>query len=198
MKTAAAIVLAVSVASASASLSPRQIDKIPPCALQCAIGQITSTGCAQTDFACICSASAFVAGLVPCVQAACTPAQFDDTVKAAQGLCSAAGVTLSIPSGPVSTSAGTSSMPATMTSEMSSMMTESSMMSSMMSESSMISSMVSSMATTTVAGTTTSRNGSVTVTTTPPSATGSPGAASRNTVALSGLGAILAFVAALL
>lgn len=196
MKTASAFVLAVSVAAASASLSPRQIDQIPQCALQCALGQITSTGCAsQTDFKCICEASSFVAGLVPCVQKACTAAEYEQTVKAAQGLCLAAGVTLSVPSGPASTSAAssaaTSSMPATMTSEMSSMMTsESSMMSSMMS------SEVSTMATTTAAGTTRSPN--ATVTTSTPSATGSPGAASRNTVALSGLGAILALVAALL
>jgi len=91
-------------AGLTASLVSAQLENFPTCALGCAISSLPSTGCGQTDIACICGASAFLAGLTPCVQAQCTPQEFQTTIEAARQLCLSAGVTLSIPGPPSATS----------------------------------------------------------------------------------------------
>ncbi|KAK6343861.1 hypothetical protein TWF696_007516 [Orbilia brochopaga] len=88
---------------AGASLAAAQLDQIPTCALGCAISSIGSSGCAQTDIACICSASSFLTGILDCIQGACTDAEVDQTLKAAQVLCAQAGVTITPPGGASST-----------------------------------------------------------------------------------------------
>ncbi|KAF3916514.1 hypothetical protein ABW20_dc0101378 [Dactylellina cionopaga] len=100
MKTSAILTIV-----AGAVLAAAQIDKIPPCALTCAISQIGTSGCGQTDIACICKAQTFLTGIVACISApgACNPAQIDQTVKAAQVLCASAGVTITPPGGAEST-----------------------------------------------------------------------------------------------
>jgi hypothetical protein len=82
---------------AAATAVSAQLDQIPPCALTCAISSLGSTGCGQTDIACICKSSSFITGLTPCVQASCSAADFEKTIKAATVLCAQGGVTLSIP-----------------------------------------------------------------------------------------------------
>ncbi|KAK6532050.1 hypothetical protein TWF694_003213 [Orbilia ellipsospora] len=100
---------------AGAALAAAQLDKLPTCALTCAIGSISTSGCAQTDIACICKASSFLTGILTCIQApgGCTPAQVDQTVQAASVLCAQAGVTITPPGGAPST---TSAAPETTTS----------------------------------------------------------------------------------
>jgi len=187
----AVLALAASLSLASASILPRQLDQIPPCALSCALGSLQSTGCQTTDFACICQASAFVSSLLPCVQTGCSEAEIGNTVAAAQSLCAGAGVTLSIPTGATETSA---SVPATSSEAASTTETEAATTSAPPSSQ-------TSAATTSAAPSTTSApvNGTQTTGTRPPTATGTePGAASRNTVALGGLGAVVALFAAFL
>lgn len=95
---------------ASAALAAAQLSAIPQCALTCAISSIGASGCSETDIKCICSASAFLTSITSCVQGSCTAAELAQTLKAAQGLCSSAGVTLSLPgTAPTSTAAPVSS-----------------------------------------------------------------------------------------
>ncbi|KAF3906243.1 hypothetical protein ABW20_dc0102154 [Dactylellina cionopaga] len=201
MKASTVIALVASLAAVNAQGSTPSITDIPQCALSCALGSLSNTGCAsQTDFACICAASSFINGITSCVQGACTQAELETTIKVAQGLCSSAGVSLSVP--PIAgatTSAGTSAA----SSEASSAVTSAVSSAVSSAVTSIVSSApVSSYASTTGAAPTTvatssrATNGSVTA---PPQPTGTePGAAGRNTVALGGLGAIIALVAALL
>ncbi|KAF3911140.1 hypothetical protein AA313_de0207731 [Arthrobotrys entomopaga] len=86
---------------AGAALASAQLDKLPTCALTCAISSIGTSGCAQTDIACICKASSFLTGILSCIQApgGCTPAEVDQTVQAASVLCAQAGVTITPPGG---------------------------------------------------------------------------------------------------
>ncbi|EPS45776.1 hypothetical protein H072_156 [Dactylellina haptotyla CBS 200.50] len=74
-----------------------QLDALPQCALSCALSSLSGTNCNGTDFACICNASSFIDSLVPCTRNACSASEFDQTVAAAQGLCSSAGVDLRLP-----------------------------------------------------------------------------------------------------
>lgn len=202
MKAVLALAASLSLASASSLLLPRQLDSLPPCALNCALGSLPDTGCQTTDFACICQATAFIGGLVPCVRRDCTADQLQGTIEAASALCASAGVTLSIPPGVVETGAASSSAPAS-TSEAASTETEASTTAPPAETTTAATTAETSMASTTEAPATTVP-GNATQTTTgtgtrPPTATGTePGAASRNTVALGGLGAIVALVAAFL
>ncbi|KAF3942078.1 hypothetical protein ABW19_dt0203501 [Dactylella cylindrospora] len=188
MKTSTFIAVA---AGLTASIVSAQLENLPSCALTCALSSIGTSGCDTTDIACICSATAFVTALVPCVQAACSAAEYEQTVQAASGLCSAAGVTLSIPTATGSTSApASSSEPATTsTTEVSTTETETSVSSTLSTE-------VSTTTTATAETTAPSANGT---TTGPPSPSGTePSSAGKNAVAFGGLGAIVALVAALL
>lgn len=183
----ATTVIALAAGFTASLVSAQGLDSIPPCALQCALKSLSqSTSCSPSDIGCICSAKDFVKGLVPCVQGACTSTEFQDTIVAAKALCQAAGVTLSVPTA-VATAAPTtsaaSSVAATATSEVSSIVS-----------STILTSVVSNATTT---ATSTKPTGSGTGTQSPtPSGTGS--GADRNAVALTGLGAIVALVAALL
>ncbi|KAF3152824.1 hypothetical protein TWF569_002648 [Orbilia oligospora] len=197
----AVLALTASISLASAALLPRQLDSIPQCALQCALGSLQSTGCQTTDFACICRASAFVSSLIPCVQAGCSETEIAATIQAASGLCEAAGVSLSVPPLGSQTSAATSAMetssaPAATTETEATTSAPSTEATSAPSSVAMTSSAETTEApATTSAG---SANGTVS-TTSPPNPTGTePGAASRNTVALGGLGAVVALIAAFL
>lgn len=175
------------VAAAAYTVSA-QLDSLPTCALNCAVKSLGSSGCPTTDIACICKATAFVTSLVPCVQGACSAAEFEATVQAAQGLCQQAGVSLDIPTGGATTSAASTStdtatatetlvvVPTTTTASETVVVPVNTTMTSEM-----------SMPT----------NGTTSVS--PPTPSGTDGSsASRNAVTLGGLGALVAFVAALL
>lgn len=185
----AVLALAASLSLASASLLPRQFDQIPPCALTCALGSLQSTGCQTTDFACICQATAFISSLLPCVQAGCSQAEIGNTIQAAEALCLQASVTLVVPTGASTAPPSSTEAPSTETEA-----------STTAPPSTETSAGTTSAQSTTEAPATTSTSGNGTQTgTRPPTPTGTePGAASRNTVALGGLGAIVALVAAFL
>ncbi|KAK6529040.1 hypothetical protein TWF694_004260 [Orbilia ellipsospora] len=215
----AVLALTASVAVANAALVSRQgIADIPQCALSCALGSLGSTGCGQTDFACICKASAFIEGLVPCVKGACSPADYEKTLTAAQGLCQQAGVSLSVPAGAAATSAAgsssaaassaaaTTSAPSTEATGVTSASSEPTSAATSAASSAVTSAAVTSAATqssaaatTTGAPTKASGSNSTVSSTSPPKPSGTePSAAHRNTIALGGLGAIIALVAAFL
>ncbi|KAK6357667.1 hypothetical protein TWF718_001974 [Orbilia javanica] len=100
MKTSGILAVA-----AGAALAAAQLDKIPTCALTCAITAIGSSGCGQTDIACICSANTFLTGILSCIEGTCTPAEIEQTLGAAQVLCANAGVTITIPGSEPTTAA---------------------------------------------------------------------------------------------
>ncbi|MCJ1252847.1 hypothetical protein MMC24_000653 [Lignoscripta atroalba] len=79
---------------ATSSASAQSLADLPPCATGPALASFASTGCDVTDYACICSDSAFLAGLQPVVQAACSPADLAKTIAFAQQLCASVGVTM--------------------------------------------------------------------------------------------------------
>lgn len=93
----AAAVVGVTAVSAQAGLAG-----LPACALNCAIPALTTTGCAANDVRCICSNTAFISSLTPCVQRDCSAKEFETVLAAATALCLESGVTLSPPS-PTST-----------------------------------------------------------------------------------------------
>jgi len=94
---------------ASAALATAQLSNIPSCALSCAISSIGSSGCSETDIKCVCQAKSFITSITTCVQGACTPAELQQTMTAAQGLCQSVGVTLTFPSSGGSSSTTSSS-----------------------------------------------------------------------------------------
>ncbi|KAK6362682.1 hypothetical protein TWF730_000138 [Orbilia blumenaviensis] len=108
MKTSGILAVA-----AGAALAAAQLDQIPTCALTCAISSIGSSGCQQTDISCICSASTFLTGILSCIQGSCTEAEVAQTLKAAQGLCASAGVTITLPGTPEPTTAAPEPEPTT-------------------------------------------------------------------------------------
>ncbi|KAF3922258.1 hypothetical protein ABW20_dc0103439 [Dactylellina cionopaga] len=69
-----------------------QLDQIPTCALVCAITIIGSSGCNQTDAACICTAIPFLIEVELCMRTACTIAEYAQTVAAAAVFCADVGV----------------------------------------------------------------------------------------------------------
>ncbi|RVD83403.1 uncharacterized protein DFL_007790 [Arthrobotrys flagrans] len=196
----AVIALAASLSLANAALLPRQLESIPQCALSCALDSLQSTGCSPTDFACICSATAFVSSLIPCVQSECSPAEIEATVAAASELCAGAGVSLSVPPLGTETTAASSAPAATTEAEATTTEAEATTApSTEATEAPTTSAEETSAAATTEAPATTAAGNDTTSSTAPPTPTGTePGAASRNTVALGGLGAIVALVAAFL
>lgn len=109
MKTSAILAVAT-----GAVLAAAQLDQIPTCALSCAITSIGSSGCGQTEIACICQASSFLTGILSCIQGTCTPAEIEQTLGAAQVLCAQAGVTITVPgSEPTPTTTETEPEPTT-------------------------------------------------------------------------------------
>ncbi|KAF3924624.1 hypothetical protein AA313_de0202710 [Arthrobotrys entomopaga] len=206
----AVIALAASVAVANAALMPRQdgLSSIPQCALSCALGSLGDTGCQPTDFACICKATSFITGLVPCVQKGCSADDFEKTLTAAKGLCQQAGVSLSVPAGVTETgtpsATESSSAPAATTTAPTTEVTEvtsaSSEPTSAVTSAAVTSAVTSAAATTTEAPTMASGSNSTVSSTSPPQPSGTePSAADRNTIALGGLGAaVIALVAAFL
>jgi hypothetical protein len=91
-------------AAVMAPLASAQLSNLPSCALNPAISALGSTNCG-TDVKCACSDQSFIDTLAPLIQKACTGAELQQAITAAQGLCLSVGVTLSIPGAPPATTA---------------------------------------------------------------------------------------------
>jgi len=99
-------------ALAFAPLIRAQIAGLPTCAESCALNAISSTGCAVTDFHCICTASSFLAGVESCISTACSAADQEATLQYAEQLCGSVGVTITPPSAPATSAPAAASSPA--------------------------------------------------------------------------------------
>jgi hypothetical protein len=86
------------VAALAAIVSAQGISDLPSCSLQCIITGVTGTGCSVTDFKCACGkASQLTSSVTPCVKSAC-PSAADQAkvITVLEGICTAAGVGISI------------------------------------------------------------------------------------------------------
>ncbi|KAF6239651.1 hypothetical protein HO173_002197 [Letharia columbiana] len=95
---AALAILAAPFASAGS------LTELPTCAQSAAEAGISATGCAESDFACICGDSKFVTSLHSLIETVCSAADQQVTLAFAQQICDAVGVTLSIPTPSVTAS----------------------------------------------------------------------------------------------
>ncbi|KAF6225667.1 hypothetical protein HO133_009667 [Letharia lupina] len=95
---AALAILAAPFASAGS------LTELPTCAQSAAEAGISATGCAESDFACICGDSKFVTSLHNLIETVCSAADQQVTLAFAQQICDAVGVTLSIPTPSVTAS----------------------------------------------------------------------------------------------
>jgi len=82
-------------ASTPATLA-QDLSTLPPCASKCLPTALATGGksCVQTDFACLCKNSDFVAAANKCYTSSCTVSELADAQKWAVGVCAAAGVQL--------------------------------------------------------------------------------------------------------
>ncbi|KAG9226958.1 hypothetical protein CCMSSC00406_0003369 [Pleurotus cornucopiae] len=86
----------LSVALFAFSLVARAQD-LPSCALTC-LSSTSGSSCSQSDIPCLCRDNAFISSTAQCILTACPADQVAAATQAAQGLCGAAGVSVSIPS----------------------------------------------------------------------------------------------------
>ncbi|CAF9922858.1 MAG: hypothetical protein ALECFALPRED_002250 [Alectoria fallacina] len=80
------------------------LTELPTCAESAAEAGISSTGCATSDFACICGNSQFVTSLHNLIETDCSVADQQVTLAFAAQVCGAVGVSLNIPSPGVTSS----------------------------------------------------------------------------------------------
>lgn len=90
--------------------SASSLTELPTCAQSAAEAGISATGCATSDFACICGNSQFVTSLHNLIETVCSVADQQVTLAFAAQVCGAVGVSLNIPTPSASTS---STIPAT-------------------------------------------------------------------------------------
>ncbi|KAH6988397.1 hypothetical protein EDB80DRAFT_816625 [Ilyonectria destructans] len=78
----------------SASVLAQDLTSLPACAQTCALGAISSTGCAVTDARCICKSTSFLSSVESCISTTCSASDQQATLTFAQQFCSSAGVTI--------------------------------------------------------------------------------------------------------
>lgn len=83
-------------AVAASLVRAQDLSQIPSCALGPAVAALGSTGCSETDFKCICSASSFITSLTPAVTAACDASDLAKAEAFAVSLCASVGITLNL------------------------------------------------------------------------------------------------------
>jgi len=76
----------------------QSLNNLPTCAQNCAASGLSATGCSLLNVTCICSNTAFLGALLPCIRSNCSQQDQGTTVSFAQQLCASGNVTLSIPS----------------------------------------------------------------------------------------------------
>jgi hypothetical protein len=83
-----------------ASVAFAQLNDIPPCALNCFLGPLSSDGCTNLlDFACHCQKPQLIPAVQPCVEKACTPAEVATVLSVVSKTCADAGFPISVPNG---------------------------------------------------------------------------------------------------
>ncbi|KAJ5611562.1 hypothetical protein N7528_008667 [Penicillium herquei] len=81
--------LALTVALVSAATA--QLSDLPTCAKSCATDAIPAS--CGVDVACICKSGTFIADVACCIVGVCTETEQEETLKVADEICSAGGVT---------------------------------------------------------------------------------------------------------
>ncbi|KAJ7582080.1 hypothetical protein C8J56DRAFT_243864 [Mycena floridula] len=79
----------------SAAFVSAQLQNIPPCAFTC-VTTAAPGSCSITDVHCLCASPTFAPALIKCVQASCSAADQQLAFTAAQQLCLAEGVSLTV------------------------------------------------------------------------------------------------------
>jgi len=84
--------------AAVASLASAQLDKFPPCGLECLMGAVANSGCSVTDFKCNCESQQMVDESTMCVLEKCASQEDQLTSNdAAHELCAGVGVDINPP-----------------------------------------------------------------------------------------------------
>ncbi|KAE9405595.1 hypothetical protein BT96DRAFT_1015561 [Gymnopus androsaceus JB14] len=91
---------------ASALLVPRQVT-FPPCSQMC-LATASLGSCQQGDDTCLCNTPAFVSSTADCIAASCTGSDLTEADQAAEQLCLAVGVKLTVTVSSTATSAASS------------------------------------------------------------------------------------------
>ncbi|KAL9138244.1 MAG: hypothetical protein Q9175_000520 [Cornicularia normoerica] len=84
--------------------SASSLTELPSCASSATEAGISATGCATSDFACICGNSQFVTSLHSLIEKVCSVADQQVTLAFAAQVCGAVGVSLNIPTPGATTS----------------------------------------------------------------------------------------------
>ncbi|KAJ6020847.1 hypothetical protein N7540_006351 [Penicillium herquei] len=83
--------LSTALAFAMISAATAQLGDLPTCAKSCATDAIPAS--CGVDVACICESGTFIADVACCIVGVCTEEEQEETLKAADAICSAGGVT---------------------------------------------------------------------------------------------------------
>ncbi|KAF1933008.1 uncharacterized protein M421DRAFT_416610 [Didymella exigua CBS 183.55] len=77
------------------------LSAVPNCAVACLIAAIPGSGCGVTDVTCQCTTgqSAITSSLESCIPNACSATEAAQVAPALAGICSAAGISVAVPSG---------------------------------------------------------------------------------------------------
>ncbi|KAF3036150.1 hypothetical protein E8E12_001937 [Didymella heteroderae] len=83
------------------------LSNVPNCAIPCLVSAIPGSGCGVTDVTCQCTTgqSAITSSLESCLPSKCSSEDLAKVAPALAGLCSAAGISVSIPASAAATSA---------------------------------------------------------------------------------------------
>ncbi|KAF3051025.1 hypothetical protein E8E11_007285 [Didymella keratinophila] len=86
------------------------LSNVPNCAVPCLVSAIPGSGCSVTDVTCQCTTgqSAITSSLESCLPSKCSTDDLAKVAPALAGLCSAAGISVSIPASAAATSAAAS------------------------------------------------------------------------------------------
>ncbi|KAJ4343653.1 hypothetical protein N0V95_006592 [Ascochyta clinopodiicola] len=169
------------------------LSSVPDCAVACLIAAIPGSGCGVTDVTCQCTTgqASITNSLTSCIPSRCSADDAAKVAPALAGVCSAAGISVSVPASAAATSAAASAASSAASSVASS---ASAAVSSAASAVSSALSSAASAASSRASSATASRSGSASATTSGPAQ--STGGAAAN---VAGLGAVMlgVFVAAL-
>ncbi|KAJ5736713.1 uncharacterized protein N7483_001838 [Penicillium malachiteum] len=83
--------LSIALAFAMISAATAQLSDLPTCAKSCATDAIPAS--CGVDVACICKSGTFIADVACCIVGVCTEEEQEETLKVADEICSAGGVT---------------------------------------------------------------------------------------------------------
>ncbi|KAF7973778.1 hypothetical protein HWV62_14252 [Athelia sp. TMB] len=106
MRFSIALIALSAIASASASVFPRQT--LPSCAVPC-LQNANFGSCAEDDNVCLCNDQTFITSTTQCIEGACSGSDLTNAEQYSAALCKAVGVTLTSTPSPSATAPAPSS-----------------------------------------------------------------------------------------